>query len=68
MQPQRLLFSKINYYILLAGVFIIVLGFVLMGLDKEPYGFGVLGITIAPIVVLSGFGLQFWAIFAKGKQ
>lgn len=50
---------------MLIGIGMIVLGFVLIGLDSEPHGNGVLGLTIGPIVTLAGFIFQFYAIFAK---
>jgi hypothetical protein len=58
-------FSRKNYKLLLIGIGMIVLGFVLIGLDGEPHGNGVLGLTIGPIVTLAGFIFQFYAIFAK---
>lgn len=58
-------FSKKNYQLMLIGLGIITLGFVLIGLDKEPHGFGFLGLTLGPIVTLAGFIFQFYAIFHK---
>ncbi len=43
----------------------IILGFVLISLDGEPHGNGILGLTIGPIVTLAGFIFEFYAIFAK---
>ena len=53
---------------MLIGIAVLVAGFTLMTMDKKEYGFGVLGITIGPIVVMAGFIIQFFAIFAKSKQ
>jgi hypothetical protein len=61
-------FSKKNYRLMLIGIGIIVLGFIIMGLDNEPHGFGVLGLTVGPIVILSGFIFQFYAIFARSEK
>ncbi len=36
-----------------------------MSLDTEPYGFGFLGLTLGPLVVLAGFILEFFAILSK---
>jgi len=36
-----------------------------MSLDTEPYGFGFLGLTLGPLVVLAGFVLEFFAILSK---
>jgi hypothetical protein len=61
-------FSKRNYRLTLIGLGLIVLGFVLIGLDGEPHGNGVLGLTVGPIVTLAGFIFQFYAIFAKAEK
>lgn len=50
---------------MLVGVLVLVLGFFLMSIDSEPYGFGFLGITLGPIVVMVGFIIEFVAIFYK---
>lgn len=47
---------------------LIVLGFILIGMDVEPHGNGVLGLTIGPIVTLAGFIFEFYAIFAKSEK
>lgn len=64
---NKLAFERTNYIIMIVGIVVLVLGFVLMSLDTEPYGFGVLGLTIGPLVVLAGFGIQFFAILHKPK-
>ncbi|RIW15606.1 DUF3098 domain-containing protein [Algoriphagus lacus] len=61
-------FSKKNYRLMLIGLGLIVLGFILIGLDGEPHGNGVLGLTIGPIVTLAGFIFEFYAIFAKTEK
>ena len=43
------------------------MGFVIMSVDGEEYGYGFLGLTLGPLVVLFGFVFQFFAIFHKGK-
>ena len=53
---------------MLIGLGIIILGFVIIGLDSEPHGFGVMGLTIGPIVTLTGFLFQFYAIFHKAEK
>jgi hypothetical protein len=58
-------FSKKNYRLMLIGLGLIILGFVLIGLDGEPHGNGILGLTVGPIVTLAGFVFEFYAIFAK---
>lgn len=66
-EKRKLAFSKANYIIMITGVLILALGFILMTLDTEPYGFGFLGITLGPIIVMLGFIIQFVAIFYKPK-
>lgn len=50
------------------GIGLIVLGFVIIGLDGEPHGNGFLGLTLGPMVTLAGFIFEFYAIFAKGEK
>lgn len=65
MQKQAInLFSKQNYLILLAGLSILILGFIMMSLDDQPYGFGLFGLTIGPALVLLGLLVPFGSIFA----
>jgi hypothetical protein len=39
-----------------------------MTLDKEQYGLGFLGITLGPIVVFTGFIIEFFAIMVKDRK
>ena len=68
MENKKLAFSKINYLIMGAGLIVLLLGFVLMSSDSEPYGFGVLGLTIGPIVVVLGFIIEFFAILYNPRK
>lgn len=68
-------FGKINYTIMLAGIGLILLGFILMagGGTNDPNVFNeeifsARRITIAPILVLSGFVLEIYAIVKKSKD
>lgn len=65
---EKLAFKKANYLIMLAGVAVLTIGFFIMTLDKEDYGFGFLGITLGPIIVMIGFIIEFFAIFYKSKK
>ncbi len=60
-------FNSKNYKLMLIGILIIVSGFIIMSVDGEEYGYGFLGLTLGPLVVLFGFVFQFFAIFHKGK-
>lgn len=66
-QAAALPFGRRNYTLMLAGIGIILAGFFIMSLDREEFGFGFLGLTLGPIVVMSGFVLEFFAILARPK-
>ncbi len=68
MNKQPLPFSKMNYILMLVGVGIITLGFIIIGLDQEPHGFGFMGLTLGPIITLAGFIFQFYAIFHRSDK
>ncbi len=65
---QKLAFSKVNYIIMLAGIAVLIIGFIVMSLDKETHGFGFLGLTLGPVIVILGFIIQFFAILYKPKK
>lgn len=67
-EKRKLAFTKANYMIMIAGVVVLITGFIIMTMDTEPYGFGFLGLTLGPIVVMLGFLIQFVAIFYKPKN
>lgn len=62
------IFSRTNYLLLIISVLMIALGYVIMSLDDEPFGFGFFGLTLGPIVVFVGFMLVFAAILYKEKK
>ncbi len=65
---NKLPFGKRNYVLMLAGLVVLVLGFIIMTLDPEPFGFGFLGLTLGPLVVMAGFIIQLFAILHNPKQ
>lgn len=65
---NRLPFTRTNYIIMLAGIFLLFLGFTIMTFDKEPYGLGFLGLTLGPVIVMAGFITEFFAIMYKAKK
>jgi len=65
---SNLPFGKKNYQLMIAGFLIIMIGFIIMMLDREPHGFGLLGITISPVVVLAGFVVEVFAILHTPKD
>lgn len=59
---EKLPFGKKNYQWMVIGLITLVAGFIIMSLDSEPYGFGPLGLTLGPIVVMAGFIIEIYAI------
>ena len=49
--------------ILLLGIGIMLIGFFVMTLDKEEFGFGFLGLTLGPILVLVGIIIPVFSLF-----
>lgn len=62
---SALAFGRSNYLFMLIGLACIAVGFLIMTMDKEPFGFGFLGITLGPIVVFAGFMVELYAILKK---
>jgi uncharacterized membrane protein len=68
-KKRKLAFTKTNYTLMVIGLFTIVLGFFIMAMDPEPHGFGFMGLTLGPVIVVAGFVIEFFAILKKnGKQ
>ena len=59
----QFVFGKRNYQILIASIFVVIIGFALMSGETDLYSFR--KIVLAPIVVLAGFGLGFYSILRK---
>ena len=74
MDKSKFAFNKINYMLLLAGVAIIVIGFLLMmgpgstELTFEPDIFSFRRIKLAPAVCFFGFIFVIYAIMRKPKN
>lgn len=68
MSKEQLPFGKNNYIFMLAGIALIVLGFGVMYMEDAPMGFGPLGLTVGPLIIMAGFGIQFYAILQKPKS
>ncbi|QEM07504.1 DUF3098 domain-containing protein [Mucilaginibacter sp. P25] len=62
-QPVQFIFDKSNYRMLIISVAVVAFGFVLMSGTTDIYS--TTKIVIAPIVVLAGFALGFFAILKK---
>lgn len=72
---DEMAFTKNNYLYLISGFIVIIIGFFLMsgGGSDDPmvYSdaiFSARRITVAPIVILSGYGLILYAIMKKNKS
>jgi uncharacterized membrane protein len=74
--PATSLFTKDNYMWMIAGIILVALGIILMAGGKsddpnvfkenEVYSFR--RITIAPILIILGLGIEVYAIFKKPKN
>ncbi|HTJ51252.1 MAG TPA: DUF3098 domain-containing protein [Cyclobacteriaceae bacterium] len=62
---SKLPFGKKNYQWMIIGVVTLVMGFIIMSLDTKQHGFGFLGLTLGPIVVMAGFIIEIYAILHK---
>jgi hypothetical protein len=62
-QPVAFLYDKSNYMLILFSVLIVAIGFVLMTGTTDIYSNT--KIVVAPIFVLAGFGLGFYALLKK---
>ncbi|MEL6556759.1 MAG: DUF3098 domain-containing protein [Bacteroidota bacterium] len=67
-EKSKFAFDKMNYILMIAGVVVLLLGFYVMSIDTEEYGFGFYGITLGPIIVMLGFIIEFFAIMYKSKK
>lgn len=73
---QTFLFDKENYMWMIGGIVLILLGFVLLagGKSPDPHAFNYdeiysfRRITLAPLVMLLGFGIEIYAIMKKPKE
>jgi hypothetical protein len=61
--PDLFVFGKSNYRFLIISIAVVVLGFILMIGDTDIYD--TRKIVVAPIVVLIGFAIGFYAILKK---
>lgn len=59
----QFVFGKSNYQFLVISIAIVIIGFALMTGDNDIYDFR--KTVLAPIVVLAGFALGFYAILKK---
>lgn len=62
---DKLPFGKKNYQWMIIGIVALVVGFTIMSMDSEPFGFGFLGLTLGPVIVMAGFLIEIFAILHK---
>ena len=74
-EKKKLPFTKMNYILVLVGVFFIALGMILMigGGSDDPdvfneKMFNFQRLTLSPILILLGFVVEIVAIFWRGKK
>ena len=60
-------FGPRNYRLMFIGLAVLAVGFFLMTLGKEPYGFDSISLTIGPVLLVVGFVIQFFAIMLRNK-
>ncbi|QSE96854.1 DUF3098 domain-containing protein [Fulvivirga lutea] len=65
---NKMPFGTKNYKIMLFGLALLVVGFIVMSSDSEPFGFGFLGLTLGPILVFLGFLVEIAAILYNPKK
>ena len=62
-RPVNFVFDKSNYTWLIISIAVVAFGFILMAGTTDIYS--TTKIVVAPLVVLGGFGLGFYAILKK---
>lgn len=67
-KKKNFAFGKENYKWMLIGLGVLLIGFIVMSLDKTQHGQGFLGLTLGPIIIVAGFIIEFFAIFKKSKS
>lgn len=68
MDKNKLPFGRKNYQWMIIGILTLITGLVIMSLDRHPHGFGFLGLTLGPIVVMAGFVIEIFAILIKPEE
>jgi hypothetical protein len=68
MKNQHVIFSKVNYAILVAGVIILITGFFMMGINTGSVSHDIYSftrITLSPVMIIAGYGMLILSIFKK---
>jgi hypothetical protein len=65
----RFAFGPRNYRLMWLGLALLAAGFITMMFgDKDNYGEDFVGITLGPLLLLAGFGVEFAAILVRDKS
>lgn len=62
---DQLPFGKKNYQWMIIGIATLIVGFTIMSLDQAQHGFGFLGLTLGPVIVIAGFIIEIYAILHR---
>lgn len=65
---SKLPFGKKNYQWMIIGIVSLIVGFIIMALERAPHGFGFLGLTLGPIIVMGGFIVEIYAILHRPSR
>jgi hypothetical protein len=65
---NKLPFGRENYRWMIIGVVTLLVGFIIMSIDGTQHGFGFLGLTLGPLVVMAGFIIEIVAILKKPTE
>ncbi len=50
---------------MIIGIATLIAGFTIMSLDQAQHGFGFLGLTLGPVIVIAGFIIEIYAILHR---
>lgn len=62
----RMVFGKRNYMLILAGVLVVVVGYVMMRIENDVDGF--ISLYVAPLIILGGYLEIIWAILVSPEK
>ena len=65
-ETKPMLFSPLNYKLMGLGVLLVVIGFTIMRLENEVYGF--ISLYISPVLILAGYITVIYAILKRDHK
>lgn len=65
---DKLPFGRKNYQWMIIGILTLVAGFFIMTLEDAQHGFGFLGLTLGPVIVMAGFIIEIYAILHRPSK